>query len=160
MNRVFLQSGSNLGNRKVYLEYAILEIQKISNISSISSIYESQAWGYQSEKAFYNQCIEIQTGLNPMDLLGFIKEAEKKAGRRKSGKDYQDRELDIDILFYGNKIMKTTELEIPHPRLHLRAFTLKPMVEIAPQFIHPVFNESMEVLLEKCPDRSNPGIVY
>jgi 2-amino-4-hydroxy-6-hydroxymethyldihydropteridine diphosphokinase len=159
MDRVFLQSGSNLGDRKGYLEFAIRELRNNSTISRVSSIYESDAWGFKSKSAFLNQCIEINTHLKPLELLNFIKETELKAGRKTESENYKDRELDIDILFYGDEIILTKNLEIPHPRLHLRAFTLKPMAEIAPEFIHPVFKESIEELFRKCPDKSNPVII-
>ena len=92
-----------------------------------------------------------------MELLQFIKKTEQAAGRiRTPGSNYIDRELDIDILFYGNEIIHTRDLIIPHPSLHLRAFTLFPLVEIVPGFIHPVLNKSMGELLRQCPDKSKP----
>jgi 2-amino-4-hydroxy-6-hydroxymethyldihydropteridine diphosphokinase len=158
MKNVFLQTGSNLGDRKGHLEYAIHQLEQISKLSDFSSVYQSEPWGFDSSSPFLNQCLIIETGLSPIELLEFIKLTERNTGRKNTGNNYQDRELDIDILFYDDLIIKEEKLIIPHPRLHLRAFTLKPLLEIAPDFIHPVFNKTINELFYDCPDKSNPAI--
>lgn len=155
MNKVFLLTGSNLGNRLDQLLLAEERIREISEIVKTSSIFKSPSWGYESIHDFLNQVLEIRTSLTPRDLLHQLQKIEKEAGRDNSGKHYQDRELDIDILFFNDDVIQTDDLIIPHPRLHLRAFTLKPLFEIAPGLIHPVLKKTILELLEKCPDSSN-----
>ena len=156
MQNIFLLTGSNLGDRKEFLDFAIREMKQKLILRSLSSVYASDPWGYESDKPFLNQCIQIETQLEPYDLLYFLKEIESRAGRTKRSEKYEDRPLDIDILFYGKLIMKDDELSIPHPRLHLRAFTLVPLKEIAPGFIHPVFRKTPGELLRDCPDKNTP----
>jgi 2-amino-4-hydroxy-6-hydroxymethyldihydropteridine diphosphokinase len=156
MKDAYLLIGSNLGDRKSYLRYAIEEIQSFAIISRLSGIFESVAWGYESDHPFLNQCILTQTEIKPDELLGELKEIEKRAGRIDRTKKYTDRVLDLDILFFGEEILESEELTIPHPRLHLRAFTLVPLAEIAPAYIHPVFNKTILELLKSCPDKEIP----
>lgn len=158
MKSVFLQTGSNKGDRQRHLDYAIHQLKHISVISESSSVYQSEPWGYDSSFPFLNQCLKVKTDLSPLKLLDFIIVTEINTGRKNSN-SYQDRELDIDILFYEDLIINEERLIIPHPRLHLRAFTLKPLLEIAPDFIHPVFQKTIDELFKECPDKSNPSIL-
>ncbi len=117
-----------------------------------SAIYESRSWGYKSENLFYNQCIEIRTDQGLGDCLDLIQEIECFFGREREGAEYQDRKLDIDILFYNEIIADTELLKVPHPRLHQRKFVLIPLVEILPDLVHPVFHKTISELLLRCED--------
>jgi 2-amino-4-hydroxy-6-hydroxymethyldihydropteridine diphosphokinase len=150
---VFLLLGSNVGDRTGYLRFAHGELQKNEvEIQTQSCIYESEAWGFNCKDLFLNQVILVESLLNPHELLQLIQKIESEAGRIRSDKQYTSRTLDIDILFYGDQIVKTDDLIIPHPRLHLRLFSLVPLAEIAPDLKHPVFKKNIKTLLAECPD--------
>lgn len=154
MNEVYLCLGGNLGDCLATFEqvYALIG-QKVGKITMQSSLYQSQAWGMQSAPDFLNQVIKVETELSVENLLDFLLEIEKKLGRkREETAVYQSRLIDIDILFFNKKVVKTATLEIPHPRLHLRKFVLEPLNEIAPNFVHPTLNKTVAELLVLCPD--------
>lgn len=153
MINVFLSIGTNLGNRQKNLENTILLLQK-SNVSveKISSVYETEPWGFYSNNMFFNICISAKTIINCFDLLNIIKSIEKEMGRKKCGLSYDDRIIDIDILFYGNFFVNTNTLIIPHKELHKRRFVLEPLNEIAPDFVHPLLNKTINKLLKQCND--------
>ncbi|HEY60357.1 MAG TPA: 2-amino-4-hydroxy-6-hydroxymethyldihydropteridine diphosphokinase [Anaerolineae bacterium] len=154
MNDILLSMGSNLGNRYENLQTAVSELQGFSKIIRRSSIYDTVPWGYLDQPHFLNQAIAIQTKLKPLELLIQLKGIEKKIGRQNTFR-YGPRILDIDILFFNDLIKKTPELTIPHPSLHERAFVLIPLVEIAPDFYHPVFKKTVR---ELCGSISNEGV--
>jgi len=134
---VFLSIGSNLGDRKKNIDKAIEQISNLCGaIQQFSSIYETQPWGYISENNYLNCCLEIQTNETPVQLLNILKLIERSMGRV-SAQQYEDRIIDIDILFYGSDIIEREELIIPHPKIQQRAFVLIPLYEIAPKWIHP-----------------------
>jgi 2-amino-4-hydroxy-6-hydroxymethyldihydropteridine diphosphokinase len=150
---VYLLVGSNLGNRKSYLDIARQCLcEYVGTLLLESSVYESEAWGFVSDNAFLNQVLLYETELSPNELLRTIKEIEAKNGRIHSKNGYSSRYLDIDILFYDSLTINSPDLTIPHLMLHKRRFTLLPLAEIAPDLIHPVFNLSIKQLLEKCED--------
>jgi 2-amino-4-hydroxy-6-hydroxymethyldihydropteridine diphosphokinase len=155
MENVFLLNGSNLNNSILILEKAFKLIESdLGGIIRYSGIYKSDPWGFRSSHLFFNQCLQISTPYLPLELLEKILGIEQKLGRVRKGSGYSDREIDIDILFYGNLIMESEMLVIPHPRLHLRKFTLVPLNEIAPGYIHPGFNITVQQLLIECRDES------
>lgn len=151
----FLLLGSNLGPKTENLRFAIREIKiRAGTISKQSALYASEAWGFDSKEEFLNVVIEIHTRLSPHALLKTLQDIEKQAGRkREQNSGYTSRTLDIDILFFDEVIMDTTELVIPHPRLHQRRFTLEPLYEIAPGFIHPGLKTPISTLLKNCKDQ-------
>lgn len=149
---VFLSLGSNQGNRSGFLSDALRSIDdQFGRIIESSSIYETQAWGFEGSN-FLNMAVTVGTTLSPEALLQAIKQLEKQFGREKGLQRYVDRVIDIDILFYGNQCIKTDELEIPHPLLHKRRFVMEPLCEKWPNFIHPVFNRSLQELSLECDD--------
>lgn len=152
MNRVAILLGGNIGNVGKTFSFAIGQLSEIGRITKKSSLYKTEPWGFHHENDFFNQAVIIETPLSPLILLQELLKIEKKAGRTRNNKDYEARTLDLDILFFNDEIIKTNELEIPHPKLHLRRFALAPLAEIVPDHIHPVFHASIETLLKKCPD--------
>lgn len=143
--------GGNLGDRNELLGQAVNFICNKNQISSISSIYETQAWGNVAKKKFLNQVIEIETNFSPEKLLNFILEIEQKLGRYRT-EIWGDRTMDIDILYYGNQVINTPKLTIPHRYIAERKFVLVPLAEILPNYIHPIFDKSTLELLEGCID--------
>jgi 2-amino-4-hydroxy-6-hydroxymethyldihydropteridine diphosphokinase len=154
MIKVILSLGTNLGNKLENLLLAISEIvEKIGSVKTLSGIYETEAWGFESENNFLNQVILVETDLNPFQLINSCLTIEKKMGReRENSENYESRIIDIDILFYGEEIINTESLQIPHPMLHKRRFVLVPLNEIAPDLIHFILGKSISKLLEECAD--------
>ena len=149
---VYLLIGSNLGDRRKHLSDALWAIEtKAGVIRARSSVYETDAWGNTNQPAFYNQAIRITTFLGPTELLTQLQLIEKSLGRERKER-WGERVIDIDILFYGDRIMDTPELKIPHPELQNRRFALIPMAEIADDLIHPKMFQTIHELLKNCQD--------
>lgn len=150
--RVYLGLGTNTGNKNENLARAIeLLSLALGSPVALSGIIESEPWGFESENRFLNCVAAFDTTLNPTLLLDTIEEIERTLGRtRKSlNGQYSDRIIDIDILFYGNEIIESERLTIPHPLLHKRDFVLLPLQEIAPQLVHPRLHKSIEELAKE-----------
>jgi 2-amino-4-hydroxy-6-hydroxymethyldihydropteridine diphosphokinase len=157
---VYLSLGSNLGDRLGYIQQAtsLLSANPEISIVATSSFYETEPWHMDSKNWFVNAVIQIMTQLPPEQLFAECKKIESLLGRKDSNNEkYQDRTIDIDIIFYDKKIIKTQDLTIPHQFFHKRAFTLVPMLEIAADFVHPVFGKTVEQLYD---DLENPETVY
>ncbi len=153
MNEAFLALGGNLGDRSANINAAKNELKSHSIIiNRQSSIYETEPWGMNSSLKFLNQCIYIKTFYSASELLSTCLEVEKKLGRQRKTSEYMERSIDIDILFFNHEIIFDKNIEIPHPRLHLRKFVLIPLVEIEPELQHPVFKKCIRELLEDCND--------
>lgn len=155
MSNAFILLGSNMGDKKNMLLNAVNDIKKtIGEIITKSSIYETEPWevdGFQ--ESYLNQVIQINTALTAKNLLIELNKIETKYGRNREIKN-SSRTLDLDILFFDNQIINNNDLTIPHPRLHLRNFTLIPLMEIAPYYIHPKLNKNIEELYDECKDPS------
>jgi 2-amino-4-hydroxy-6-hydroxymethyldihydropteridine diphosphokinase len=153
MKRAFLGIGSNLGKREDNLRIAIGRIvEETGRIEAVSSVYETEPWGFETDNLFLNMVVKVETSLEPQALLEALLRIEKSMGRRRDKEFYSSRIIDIDILFYDDIILNENYLKIPHPHLHERRFVLEPLAEIAPDFIHPVFNKKVSSLLELCKD--------
>lgn len=159
MNQAFILLGTNLGDKRANLQQAILSISaNLISIVSNSDIYETAAWGNTNQDNFYNQVIEVKTELSANDLLQKLLQIETQMGRVRNQK-WEARIMDLDILYFNHEIIDTENLKVPHPYLHVRRFTLAPLVQIAPEFLHPVFNKSNTELLENCSDNSEVKLV-
>ncbi len=156
MNTIFLHTGSNIGDREKNLAQARQRIAtKIGTITSQSAIYETAAWGNTEQADFLNQAIGVNTDLSPQVLLTAVLDIENAMGRtRDAGQRWQPRVIDIDILLYGDEIIEEVNLVIPHPELHKRNFVLVPLMEIAPEVLHPVLRLPIEELYFQSTDES------
>ncbi len=152
MNEAYLLTGGNMGERLIYLSAAAKEIEKICGvIINKSSVFETAAWGKEDQEPFLNQVLQIETKLSAENLLSIILSIEKSLGRKREIK-YGARLIDIDILFYNDDVIDIDGLKIPHPQMQNRRFVLTPLVEIAPQKIHPLFHKTITQLLAECVD--------
>ena len=154
MQEVYILLGGNLGDRLYYMQKAQLEIDKhIGSIIQQSSYYETAPWGFEHENKFINQVLYLKTDITEWELLRLTQSIEKKLGRTAKTKGtYEGRKIDIDILFYGSKVVNTRQLHVPHLRLHERRFTLVPLVEISPNLLHPIYKKTAQELLLMCDD--------
>ncbi len=152
LNKTHLLLGVNLGDRIATLAEAKKRIgQRIGSVVKASSLYETQPWGKPDQPEFINQALEVATNLPPLAVLKAILEIEQQLGRTRQEK-WDARTIDIDMLFYENRILNTSDLTLPHPQLHERNFALVPMLEIAPNKQHPIFKKTIEELYEASAD--------
>lgn len=142
-----------MGDREQNLLAAMVHInQHCGLITNKSSLYETAAWGNTEQPAFLNQALEVETVLTALQLIRRILKVEKLMGRIRKEK-YGPRLIDIDILLYADEIYNYKLLKLPHPEMQNRRFALLPLTEIAPDFVHPVFQKSISKLLEQCKDQ-------
>jgi 2-amino-4-hydroxy-6-hydroxymethyldihydropteridine diphosphokinase len=146
---VYLALGTNLGDRLMNLRQAMVSLTPQMEVKSRSQIYETPPWGYEDQPKFLNQVIKAQTYLEPEPLLKHLKRLEVALGRKESFPN-GPRLIDIDILFFDELVLNTPSLIIPHPRLHERAFVLLPLMDIAPNLIHPVTGKSVREMAAEC----------
>lgn len=152
----FILLGSNLGDREAILESAVDMIEeRCGSVVLMSSLYESEPWGFETENLFLNQAIGVETSLSPHDLLSELLQIEAELGRvrQENHQGYESRPIDLDVIYYDDMVIADEELIVPHPSMHKRRFVLMPLCEIAPDFIHPLFRESNRELLARCEDR-------
>jgi 2-amino-4-hydroxy-6-hydroxymethyldihydropteridine diphosphokinase len=154
LNIAYLLAGSNMEPRLDLIRQAIAMIEaNIGRVFQLSSVYESEAWGFNTDKKFLNQLILVETPLLPHDLLERILTIEGKLGRKRNMTEgYQSRLIDIDILYFNDAIIDLPALTIPHTRLHERRFAMVPLAEIAPQYIHPLLKKTNSELLASVKD--------
>lgn len=153
-HKAYLSLGSNIGDRAANIDRAMeLLSARGVRIAKRSSLYATEPVDFGPQREFLNCAIEVETALMPRQLLRAAQEVEREMGRRRAVKR-GPRVIDIDVLLFGANVMRTPELEIPHPRMASRRFVLVPLAEIAPTARHPVLNASIQELLAACPDRS------
>ncbi|NLF82638.1 MAG: 2-amino-4-hydroxy-6-hydroxymethyldihydropteridine diphosphokinase [Candidatus Gastranaerophilales bacterium] len=146
MSTAYICAGSNIGDRVGYLQQANMLLKDTPGITvlDISSIYETEPVGYKDQEWFANAVIKIETDLEPHDLLTECMRIEKQLGRDRSIEErWGPRTLDLDILFYDDRIIAEEDLRIPHPRMHERAYALVPMLELDPDFVHPILGKTV-----------------
>lgn len=155
MQTCYILLGSNLGDKEKNLHNALYWINhRIGKITSQSSLYSSEAWGFETSDIFLNQAIGVEISETPANILKQLHELETLIGRKRNENGgYTSRLIDLDILFCDDTIVDDNEVVLPHPLLHKRKFVLIPMNEIAPDFVHPVFRKTIHALLLECNDR-------
>ena len=157
MERCFILFGSNMGDKnKIYAQACLLINNRYGRIVAQSSAYESEPWGFEAKEWFLNRLIVVETELEPEAMMRQLLDIEAELGRVRHPEagGYTSRTADLDILYYGSRIVLTDNLTIPHPRLHQRRFALLPLCEVAPEFVHPAFNMTQTELLKRCFDFS------
>lgn len=148
----YLLLGSNLGDRAGHLAAARQHLAtRAGRVAAASGLYETAAWGVENQPAFLNQVLALETSLPPPDLLTACLAAEQQRGRERRER-WGSRTLDVDILLFGNEILATPTLTVPHPALPARRFALVPLAEVVPQLLHPQLHQTVAALLAACPD--------
>lgn len=156
MNTVYFSIGSNQGNRLDFLQTAIFEINKrVGDVIAISSVYESEPLGFDSDELFLNACCSVKTSKEPIDILRIINTIESETGRVRTNLErYESRPLDIDIVLIDALILQTEELTIPHPRFRERLFVLRPLSDLAKTMVDPETKLTIEHLMKSSSDKS------
>ena len=151
-SRVYIGVGSNLGDREANLKKAAELLGKVVEVKALSPLYDTAPWGVADQPRFLNGAVEVFTHLSPLELLAELKSIEIRLGRVESEENrYGPRLIDLDIIFFGDEVIDLDELVVPHPSMHERAFVLKPLSDIAPDFIHPILKKSVSELLKSLP---------
>ena len=148
----YLGLGSNLGDREENLRKALSLLGDVGEITALSSVYQTEPWGYGEQPSFLNMVCGFRASLSPPELLALVQEVERRLGRVRTIR-YGPRTIDVDILLYGDRIVDTPDLQIPHPRIPERAFVLAPLAEIAPDIEHPTLKRPIRALLADAPGR-------
>ncbi len=147
MKKVVLLTGGNLGDIGANMASVVGDIGRgIGRVVKKSSVYTSEAWGFEASEKFLNQALVCQTELSPRQVLEKIHAIEARYGRTRTGNGYASRTMDIDILFFGSETIDTPDLKIPHPLLHLRGFVLAPLAEIMGSYVHPALGKTIDEL--------------
>ena len=157
MEKCFVLFGSNMGDKnEIFAQACLLINNRCGRVVAVSSAYESEPWGFEAEEWFLNRLIIVETELEPEAMMRQLLVIERELGRVRHPETggYTSRTADLDILYFGHRVVLDDNLTIPHPRLHQRRFALLPLCEMVPEFVHPVFNLTQTELLEQCPDGS------
>lgn len=149
--------GSNLGDRFEALRRAMELIgAEAGEIVAASSAWETEPWGFEADEQFLNMVVVLRTTLEPARLIQLFRSIEGRMGRKKSGGGkYESRLIDLDILFWDDRVISLPGLEVPHPKLHTRRFVLEPLQEVAPETVHPVTGLTVAEMLQFCEDNSD-----
>ena len=145
---VYIGLGANVGNRLANLRLALARMRTFARLEAVSRLYETAPVGLEEQPPFLNAACRITTGLEPAALFRFLKNLEAEIGRRPGGPQWGPRPIDLDILLYGERVVETNALRIPHPRLAERAFVLAPLCDLAPDLPHPLLVKTMRELLD------------
>lgn len=155
MEHCYILFGSNMGDKDALFAQACLLINnRCGRVVQVSAAYESEPWGFEAKEWFLNRVIVVETEKGPEEMLQLLLDIERELGRIRHPEiqGYTSRTVDLDILYFGQRVINTDMLTVPHPRLHLRRFALVPMCEVAPERVHPVFGLTQQELLQQCPD--------
>ena len=152
---IILSIGTNIGDRQANIANAITALGQIGKVVTVSPIYTSEPWGFESENGFYNIALILETSLSPLDLLYATQQIERDLGRiAKTTTSYTDRIIDIDIIDYNNQTIDTQALTLPHKLMHKRNFVLYPLADIAPDWQHPILKLTATELKNASADTS------
>ena len=155
MEKVYLCLGGNIGDTRNYLQNAVAIIgRRIGRVVSQSAVYQSEPWGFNAEQMFLNQVVVAETELEPHAVLELCLQIEAELGRTHSGNGYEPRTIDIDIVFFGQQIISQPDLQVPHPLMHRRNFVLRPLCDVAADFVHPVLGLTVRQLADICDDKA------
>ena len=155
MEKVYLCLGGNIGDTRNYFQNAVAMIsRRIGRVVSQSAVYQSEPWGFNAEQMFLNQVVVAETELEPHAVLELCLQIEAELGRTRSGNGYEPRTIDIDIVFFGQQIVSQPDLQVPHPLMHQRNFVLRPLCDVAADFVHPVFRKTVHQILAECDDNA------
>lgn len=158
MNTIYIQLGSNVGERNSYIKKSLLQIEQIlGTIIYESQTYESSPWGVTEQRNFLNKVISVKSEFSAKDVLKSLQKIEDKLGRKRTTK-WGERTIDLDILFYNNETINTKELTIPHPHIQDRKFVLMPFAEMNGKFIHPTLKKDIFALLKECKDTEKVSV--
>ena len=152
MPQLYLSLGSNEGDREALLHQAIDAIDRlIGPVGGIATFIETEPWGFESPHPFVNVALSVETSLPAMEVLNRAQSIERQLGRRRKSVagQYEDRPIDIDLLLYGDLVLTTERLTLPHPLLPERLFVLEPLAEIAPQILHPTLGKTIQTLRDE-----------
>jgi 2-amino-4-hydroxy-6-hydroxymethyldihydropteridine diphosphokinase len=153
MSEVSILLGGNQGDKhKIFSETIKLIGKRVGQIKILSSVYETEPWGFVSD-LFWNQALIVETKLPPEEILTIVLQIENKMGRKRLSKNYEARPIDIDLMFYDDLQIDSPRLTIPHPLIAQRRFMLVPLAEIAPEKVHPVMRLTIKEMLRICPDK-------
>lgn len=156
MSKVFIGLGGNIGNvQETFVKVIAIVEEKIGSVINQSSLYKTAPWGFKDQNDFLNKVICVNTNLSPADVLKNLLTIELMMGRNRNADNKNaPRTIDLDILFYDDKIIADDNLVVPHPRLHLRNFVLGPLAEIEPNYIHPVILKKIKEIAAESSDTS------
>ena len=163
METCYVLFGSNMGDREEIFDQSCLLINyRCGHVVQVSSAYESEPWGFEADRWFLNRVIVVETDLAPEEMLRQLLDIEAQLGRVRhpDAVGYSSRTADLDILYFGDRVIHSPTLTVPHPRLHLRRFALVPMCEIAPEMVHPVLHQTQSELLRLCPDQGQIRMLF
>jgi 2-amino-4-hydroxy-6-hydroxymethyldihydropteridine diphosphokinase len=157
----FISVGSNIGDRKANCQSGIEAVAASGSVelTGVSKFYETEPVDYVDQDWFVNAVLRIETALAPLQLLNTLKDIEKTAGRSESALRFGPRILDLDILLFNDRVMKTDRLVIPHPRMHERRFVLKPICDIDPSVVHPLLKRSVQAIMGDLSDHASQQVV-
>jgi len=150
--KYYLNIGSNLGERRDNLYRAVAALSEWCEQCVMSEVVESEPWGFESDNAFENVGVMVESDEQPLEMLHRLQKLERKLGSRRHRNaqgGYVDRLVDIDIVAIDERVIDTPELQVPHPRMHLRRFVLQPMAELAPEWVHPMLHATAQQLLDR-----------
>ena len=145
--KAYIGLGANVGERKKNMELALQELRRVVKITGVSSLYESDPWGYPHQKKFLNAVVEIETSEEPLKLLSLLKGIESRIGRKKTFK-WGPRVIDLDILLYDSRIVDSPKLKIPHPEIKNRAFVLIPLLELNETIVYPKNEKQLKDIVD------------